>query len=195
MAAIALALTIASPAAAADQSVVETRSGAVEGVAEGESTAYRGIPYARPPVGDLRWRAPQPAEPWQKLRVADSFGPDCMQIPYKADAAPLGVKPSEDCLYLNVWTPAARPRAKLPVMVWIYGGGFVNGGSSPPTFHWPPVRVTCVAGQAGMFAALGEPAGGPLGRLLAGPAESTTRAGAASTALATRAARVDIGPP
>ncbi|WP_411338759.1 carboxylesterase family protein [Sphingopyxis sp. J-6] len=132
--AIALALTIASPAAAAEQPVVETRSGAVEGVAEGESTAYRGIPYAQPPVGDLRWRAPQPAESWQKLRVADSFGPDCMQIPYKADAAPLGVKPSEDCLYLNVWTPAGQPRQKLPVMVWIYGGGFVNGGSSPPVY-------------------------------------------------------------
>ena len=135
--AIALALAFASPMAAANSAarpVVETHSGTAQGVAEGRSIAYRGLPYALPPVGDLRWRAPQPARHWREVRVADRFGPDCMQIPYKADAAPLGVKPSEDCLYLNVWTPADPSRAKRPVMVWIYGGGFVNGGSSPPVY-------------------------------------------------------------
>ncbi|KGB55768.1 Carboxylesterase, type B precursor [Sphingopyxis sp. LC81] len=134
---VALALALVSPAMAADtapQPVVDTRSGAVQGVAEGQSIAYRGIPYALPPVGDLRWRAPQPADRWTQVRVADQYGPDCMQIPFKADAAPLGVKPSEDCLYLNVWTPAERSRKKRPVMIWIYGGGFVNGGSSPPVY-------------------------------------------------------------
>lgn len=135
--AIAFAVALAAPVAATAQSappVVKTRAGTVQGVAEGQSIAYRGIPYAQPPVGDLRWRAPQPADRWQKLRVTDQFGPDCMQIPYKADAAPLGVKPSEDCLYLNVWTPTDQSRKKRPVMVWIYGGGFVNGGSSPPVY-------------------------------------------------------------
>jgi len=135
--AIALALALASPGAAIAENAppaVKTDAGAVQGVAEGQSIAYRGIPYAQPPVGDLRWRAPQPAAPWQKPRLADQFGPDCMQIPFKADAAPLGVAPSENCLYLNVWTPAAKSRKKRPVMVWIYGGGFVNGGSSPPVY-------------------------------------------------------------
>ncbi len=134
---IALALALASPAAATAETappVVKTRTGAVQGVTEGESIAYRGIAYARPPVGDLRWRAPQPADRWTDVRVADQFGPDCMQIPFKADAAPLGVKPSEDCLYLNIWTPTGQSRKKRPVMVWIYGGGFVNGGSSPPVY-------------------------------------------------------------
>ena len=132
---IALALAFAPPAMAESaQPAIKTTAGAVQGVAEGESIAYRGIPYAQPPVGDLRWRAPRPADRWTGVRVADQFGPDCMQIPFKADAAPLGVKPSEDCLYLNVWTPAEKPREKRPVMVWIYGGGFVNGGSSPPVY-------------------------------------------------------------
>lgn len=135
--AIALALALSSPAAAAETAarpVVKTHSGAVQGVAEERSIAYRGMPYALPPVGALRWRAPRPADRWPNVRIADQFGPDCMQIPYKADAAPLGVKPSEDCLYLNVWTPTAPSREKRPVMVWIYGGGFVNGGSSPPVY-------------------------------------------------------------
>ncbi|MGV1683865.1 carboxylesterase/lipase family protein [Sphingopyxis sp. NJF-3] len=134
---IALALALATPAAAADTAqplVVKADAGAVQGVAEGQSIVYRGIPFALPPVGDLRWRAPQPAHRWSEVRVADQFGPDCMQIPYKADAAPLGVKPSEDCLYLNVWTPTKPSSAKRPVMVWIYGGGFVNGGSSAPVY-------------------------------------------------------------
>jgi para-nitrobenzyl esterase len=134
--AVAALLMLASPAAAADDAapVVKTRSGAVQGVADGGSITYRGMPFALPPVADLRWRAPQPVKRWTKVRAADGFGPDCMQIPFKADAAPLGVTPSEDCLYLNVWTPAARSAKKRPVMVWIYGGGFVNGGSSPPVY-------------------------------------------------------------
>jgi para-nitrobenzyl esterase len=127
-----IALATANPAAA--QTQVETHSGSVAGVAEGATLAFKGLPFAKPPVGDLRWRAPQPVDRWSGVRPADRYGPDCMQIPYKADAAPLGVKPAEDCLYLNVWTPAEAAKKKRPVMVWIYGGGFVNGGSSPPVY-------------------------------------------------------------
>ena len=132
--AIALSLTSATLAAAETPAVVETASGAVQGVEEGESIAYKGLPFAQPPVGDLRWRAPQPVGRWSGARPADRFGPDCMQIPYKADAAPLGVQPAEDCLYLNIWAPIEKSEEKRPVMVWIYGGGFVNGGSSPPVY-------------------------------------------------------------
>lgn len=128
----ATALVAAQPAQA--QPAVATQSGTLQGVTEGDVVAYKGIPFAKPPVGDLRWRAPQPIDRWQGIKTADRYGPDCMQIPYKADAAPLGVKPSEDCLYANVWVPTEASPKKRPVMVWIYGGGFVNGGSSPPVY-------------------------------------------------------------
>lgn len=139
LAALGTVLLALTPAAANAQTSdaqasVATRAGVVKGVREGDVIAYKGIPFAQAPVGDMRWRAPQPVEPWKGVKTADLFGPDCMQIPYKADAAPLGVQPSEDCLYLNVWAPADRAPAKRPVMVWIYGGGFVNGGSSPPVY-------------------------------------------------------------
>jgi para-nitrobenzyl esterase len=83
--------------------------------------------------GALRWRAPQPVARWTAVRDATAYAADCMQLPFPSDAAPLGTAPAEDCLYANVWRPAGDAR-KLPVMVWIYGGGFVNGGSSPPTY-------------------------------------------------------------
>lgn len=123
-----------SAQAAAQITRVTTRSGAVQGVAEGKVIAFKGIPFAKAPVGDLRWRAPQPIARWRGTKLADQYGPDCMQIPFKADAAPLGVAPSEDCLYANVWVPSVAAQKKRPVMVWIYGGGFVNGGSSPPVY-------------------------------------------------------------
>ena len=98
-------------------------------------TAYLGIPYAAPPVGDLRWRPPQPAPHWEGTRTADHFGTSCMQnqpgsrLPWTEEfmtQGPIG----EDCLYLNVWTAAKAANAKLPVMFWIYGGGFNEGSSS-----------------------------------------------------------------
>lgn len=131
---LAMAFAMTLPATANAQTIVATQSGTVQGVVEGDVTAYKGIPFAKPPVGDLRWRAPQPIDPWTGIKKADHYGPDCMQIPYKADAAPLGVKPSEDCLYVNVWTPTKSAKKKRAVMVWIYGGGFVNGGSSAPVY-------------------------------------------------------------
>jgi para-nitrobenzyl esterase len=127
-----------SLAHAAGGPVVAIDAGKLEGVVERGVASWKGIPFAAPPVGSLRWRAPQPVAHWDGVRAATAYGPDCMQLPFASDAAPLGTAPSEDCLYLNVWKPAKSTR-KLPVIVWIYGGGFVNGGSSPPTYSGAPL--------------------------------------------------------
>ena len=116
---------------ASDEVKIDT--GRLRGAAADGVVSYKGIPFAAPPIGDLRWRAPQPVQPWSGVRSAAEYGPDCAQKPFPGDAAPLGVPPAEDCLYLNVWRPASTA-AHLPVMVWIYGGGFVNGGSSPAVY-------------------------------------------------------------
>lgn len=119
----------------AQAGVVSIDSGNLQGVTQGRVESFKGVPFAAPPVGNLRWRAPQPVKPWSGVRQASSYSSDCMQVPFPSDAAPLGTTPSEDCLYLNVWRPAGTPAdAKLPVMFWIYGGGFVNGGSSPAVY-------------------------------------------------------------
>nr|WP_314435171.1 carboxylesterase family protein [uncultured Brevundimonas sp.] len=116
--------------------VVQVQSGAVRGVVQDHVAAWRGVPYAAAPVGDLRWRPPQPVAPWSGVREADALSPDCFQgrmpnLPGVKAAAPAPL--SEDCLYLNVWRPErVSARQKLPVLVWIHGGGFVNGGSSSP---------------------------------------------------------------
>ncbi|SFO03198.1 carboxylesterase/lipase family protein [Sphingomonas sp. OK281] len=107
--------------------------GSVTGIEDKAVIAFKGIPFAAPPVGPLRWRAPQPVRPWSGVRAATAFGHDCMQLPFPSDAAPLGATPAEDCLVLNIWRPAAHAKAR-PVVVWIYGGGFVNGGSSPAVY-------------------------------------------------------------
>ncbi|PZR33280.1 carboxylesterase/lipase family protein [Caulobacter segnis] len=115
---------------------VTTTFGPIVGAAVSGVAAFKGVPFAAPPVGALRWRAPQRPTAWTAPRDAKTYGPDCMQKPFPGDAAPLGVTPAEDCLYANVWTPetALKGKSKLPVMVWIYGGGFVNGGSSPAVY-------------------------------------------------------------
>jgi len=96
---------------------------------------YRGIPFAAPPVGNLRWRPPQPVVPWEGVRAADRFSPACMQLPRPQDSAGWmdGLVPiSEDCLYLNVWTPAKAANDRLPVMVWLYPGAWrVNSAAIP----------------------------------------------------------------
>lgn len=132
---LATASFAAAVATAADPAgpVVRIDTGTLRGSSTAGVIAFKGIPFAAPPVGPLRWRAPQPAAPWSGERDATRYGHDCMQLPFPSDAAPLGTPPAEDCLYLNVWKPA-RATAPLPVLVWIYGGGFVNGGSSPPTY-------------------------------------------------------------
>jgi para-nitrobenzyl esterase len=122
---------------AAQGPVVKVDSGQLQGVVDDGVVSYKGIPFAAPPVGELRWRPPQPVARWAGVRQAAEFGADCMQGrfgPPPAPGAPQAAPaPSEDCLYLNVWRPAsAAPGAKLPVMVWIYGGGFTGGSSSSP---------------------------------------------------------------
>lgn len=117
----------------AQSTQIKIDSGTIRGSEEDGVLSWKGIPFAQPPLGELRWRAPQPVKAWQGVRETTQYSNDCMQIPFGGDAAPLGTTPAEDCLYANVWRPTAA-KGKLPVMVWIYGGGFVNGGASPPTY-------------------------------------------------------------
>jgi para-nitrobenzyl esterase len=110
--------------------VVHTQSGPVRGSGT-DVRVFKGIPYAAPPVGDLRWRPPAPAEPWTDVRETTQFGPRCPQTaPARAGLA--GGPTSEDCLTLNVWTPATEGDDRLAVMVWIHGGGFAAGSVTAP---------------------------------------------------------------
>ena len=93
----------------------------------------KAVPFAAPPVGDLRWRPPVPVAPWTGTRKADAFAPACMQVGVSMPGeTPPAV--SEDCLYLNIWTPAKTAHEHLPVIVWIYGGGYINGSASMPLY-------------------------------------------------------------
>ncbi|MEO8025927.1 MAG: carboxylesterase family protein [Bryobacteraceae bacterium] len=119
--------------------VVVTQTGPVMGAPgkNGTVRVYKGIPYAAPPVGALRWKEPQPVAPWKAVRAATEFGQSCPQAlygetsPYYQPAFPRG----EDCLYLNVWTAAVSASEKRPVMVWIHGGGYTRGSGATPTYN------------------------------------------------------------
>jgi len=132
---LTFSLTVAAASVyAALPTQIQTQSGLVEGTtsADGNVRAYEGIPFAAPPVGNLRWQRAQPVAAWEGVRKATAFGPRCMQAPIYSDMIFRDSGPSEDCLYLNVWTAAKSASAKVPVMVWIYGGGFAAGASSEP---------------------------------------------------------------
>jgi len=120
-----LALSLATPAVASEASVVDAPAGALRGAASGDVRIFRGVPYARPPVGDLRWRPPVALPRWEGVRDATRFGGACMQppSPFYSHAAV-----SEDCLFLNIWAPAQARGA--PVLVWIHGGSLVSGAGS-----------------------------------------------------------------
>ena len=120
------------PSPAAAQNEVKTESGIVAGALNTDLTVrmFKGIPFAAPPIGDLRWKPPQPPLSWQGIRPADKFGPACLQTDVYGDIHFRDVAPNEDCLNLVIWLPAHPAPAKLPVIVWFYGGGFVAGGNS-----------------------------------------------------------------
>ena len=126
----ALALVLAAvsahnPVRAAIPEPVHTEAGLVQGIPATDSaiTVYKGIRYAAPPTGELRWRAPEPPHPWTGVQKADQFGNICPQ----AQPPHLTLPMSEDCLFLNVWSGASAPSERRPVFVWIYGGGFSGG--------------------------------------------------------------------
>ena len=144
-----------------------TKSGMVEGVQEGGVTVFRGIPYARPPVGPDRWRAPMPAPQWTGVRPATRFGHSCWQA-----VSPKGFGPwtheyvvagdiSEDCLFLNVWSPVKRAGPR-PVLVWIHGGGFNSGSGSIPIYNGAALAargavVVTINYRVGVFGFLSHP--------------------------------------
>jgi para-nitrobenzyl esterase len=157
---IAIFLTIAFAQLAFSQiQTAKVTGGEVQGVVTEGISIFKGIPFASPPVGDLRWMAPAPVQNWTGIKKADAFGRACMQATgAMGNTAPV----SEDCLYLNVWTPAKKPGEKIPVIVWIYGGGFSGGSTSTPMydgmgFAKKGVVLVSVAYRVGPFGFLAHP--------------------------------------
>ncbi len=164
---MALALAAAGMSLAAIPEPIHTEAGLVTGVAGGapEVRVFKGIPYAAPPLGDLRWRAPEPATKWSGVRAADKFAAACMQTPYPM-GSPYRVldeeKTSEDCLYLNIWTAAQSAKERRPVMFWIHGGGLTRGSGSTAAydgtrFATHGVVVVTVNYRLGVFGYLAHP--------------------------------------
>ncbi|UOQ69951.1 carboxylesterase/lipase family protein [Hymenobacter volaticus] len=143
---------------------IKTASGVLEGVREASGIrSFKGIPFAQPPVGALRWKEPQPLASWSGVRKAHQFGPKPMQLPVFGDMNSRSRGMSEDCLYLNVWTPAKLGQERLPVLVYFYGGGWVAGDGSEPRYDGESmarkgiVSVT-VNYRLGVFGFLAHPA-------------------------------------
>ena len=135
---------------------VKVEQGWIQGTEEKGLTIFRGVPFAAPPVGPLRWKAPQPVQKWDGVRLASNFAAAPMQ-----GGNPAGGK-SEDCLYLNVWTPAKSDKDRLPVLVWIYGGGFSSGSTAEPWYDGKQlaqkgVVFVSIAYRVGPFGFLAHP--------------------------------------
>jgi para-nitrobenzyl esterase len=127
-------LTAPAAAAAPAPAIVKVEAGRLQGAVSDGVLAFKGVPFAAPPVGPLRWRPPQKPASWAGVRPATTFGKDCLQGVVPGDPG-VGTNLGEDCLFLNVWRPAEATAKKLPVMVWIYGGGLVNGGTQPAIYQ------------------------------------------------------------
>jgi len=158
------------PALGALKAPVKVSGGLIQGApaADPSITAFRGIPYAAPPLGDQRWKAPQPVVGWKGVRIADKFGNVCMQNPtipgsfYQIEFYAKPEPMSEDCLYLNVWTAAVSSAETRPVMVWIHGGGYVEGSGSLPSFNGEAlarkgVVIVTINYRLGVFGFLAHP--------------------------------------
>jgi para-nitrobenzyl esterase len=156
---LGLLFSLAAGAAMADP--IKVDGGMIDGAREGDVLVYKGVPFAAPPVGALRWRAPAAVAPWNGVRPATAFAPACLQNGVSMPGEVLGAT-AEDCLYLNVWTPTANRTAKLPVLVWIHGGAFTNGSASMPLYSGDRlarrgVVVATVAYRLGAFGFLAHP--------------------------------------
>lgn len=161
-----------APSIAVAQPLAKTTGGSVSGVSEEGVTSFKAIPYAKPPAGELRWRAPQAPERWRGIRDGSHFGAICMQ----PDAPALARQPamSEDCLTINVWRPEGAAGKRLPVLVWIHGGGWVSGSSAEPEYDGSALArrgIVVVSfnyrlGRFGFFAHPGLSAARPDGPLL-----------------------------
>ena len=161
-AALAAAAVLVSLPAVAEIREVEVTGGRLAGVSANGIVSFKGIPFAAPPVGALRWKAPQPVKTWTGVKQASTFGASCMQDPNVAKFFGTSAPLSDDCLYLNVWTPAKTASDSLPVMVWIYGGGFAGGMTSIPAYdgtHFAEkgVVLVSVAYRLGAFGFLAHP--------------------------------------
>jgi para-nitrobenzyl esterase len=156
-------LAFAATAASAQIPQAQVTGGTVAGTVADGLSVFKGIPFAAPPVGTLRWKAPQPVKSWPGVRQTIAFGAGCMQNPAMAKQMGAEVPLSEDCLFLDVWTPAKASGEKLPVIAWIYGGGFNGGMTSVPlydgaNFARKGVVFVSISYRVGPFGFLATPA-------------------------------------